>query len=608
MPPAAASPGPTGSSARSTGSRWRSEPACSARSPRTAPIWRCATPRPAAGRSRRRPACARCTPSRCCIAPPASAEMVNLVIVSHSSRLAEGVAELAAEMGGGEVAIEPAGGLDDGAIGTDAERVRAAVERVRSPDGVLVLMDLGSALMSAEIALEMLEDGGGPVTLSPAPLVEGAVAAAARSRAGAALAEVAAEARAALAMKASQLDEDAEQAPPAPTAAAGGDAPSARLRVGNRLGLHVRPAGRIIALVSGHDADVELRNPARGTGPADGRSLTGLALLRAAQGDELEVAASGPAARALLAALAELAEADFGDAADGDPTPAAGGEVAAAVTDVAPGGTLRGVTAVRGLAIGPARWSRPPALDLEALEAGTPAQEAGRLEAALGAAREQLAETAARLPRAEAEIFVAQALLLDDAGIVDPARAAIAAGEPAAIAFQRAAESVAEAFESLDDAYLKARAVDVRDVAHRVLAALAGAPPAAAPAAPGIVVADLLTPGAVAHLDPEIAWGIAAARGGTLDHAAIVAGALGIPYIAGLGPALLSVAEGATLAVDGEAGVVEVEPDAAAARAFTGRREVAAAVRARALARAAEPVVLRDGRRVEVFANIANAA
>ena len=85
--------------------------------------------------------------------------MVNLVIVSHSARLAEGVAELAAEMGGGEVAIEPAGGLDDGAIGTDAERVRAAIERVRSPDGVLVLMDLGSALMSAEIALEMIEDG-----------------------------------------------------------------------------------------------------------------------------------------------------------------------------------------------------------------------------------------------------------------------------------------------------------------------------------------------------------------------------------------------------------------------------------------------------------------
>ena len=108
---------------------------------------------------------------------------VNLVIVSHSAQLAEGTAELARQMGGDDVAVEPAGGMDDGSIGTDAERVRAAIERVRSADGVLVLMDLGSALMSAEIALEMLEDGG-PVALSAAPLVEGAVAAAARARGG----------------------------------------------------------------------------------------------------------------------------------------------------------------------------------------------------------------------------------------------------------------------------------------------------------------------------------------------------------------------------------------------------------------------------------------
>ena len=141
--------------------------------------------------------------------------MVSLVIVSHSAELAAGVAELAREMGGEEVAVEPAGGMEDGAIGTDAERVRAAVERVRSPDGVLVLMDLGSALMSAEMAVEMAEPDGGPIVLSAAPLVEGAVAAAARARGGAALDEVAAEARGALAMKTSQLGEDEPQ-PAAP--------------------------------------------------------------------------------------------------------------------------------------------------------------------------------------------------------------------------------------------------------------------------------------------------------------------------------------------------------------------------------------------------------
>ena len=72
--------------------------------------------------------------------------------------LAEGVVALAREMGGEELALEAAGGMDEpGALGTDAERVRAAIERAMSDDGVLVLMDLGSALMSAEMAIEMLE-------------------------------------------------------------------------------------------------------------------------------------------------------------------------------------------------------------------------------------------------------------------------------------------------------------------------------------------------------------------------------------------------------------------------------------------------------------------
>ena len=581
--------------------------------------------------------------------------MVNLVIVSHSAQLADGTVELARQMGGDEVLVEPAGGLDDGAIGTDAERVRAAIERVRSPAGVLVLMDLGSALMSAEIALELLEEGGGPVALSAAPLVEGAVAAAARARGGAALAEVASEARGALVMKTSQLEEDDAGEAPAPSAS--GEALVERLPVGNRLGLHVRPAGRIIALVAEHDATVELRNATRGAGPTDGRSLTGLALLRAVQGDELEVSARGPGASALLAAVRALADDNFGDPPDAATTPAeagaalttatrrvgpvgpgdaptapatrggapvAPGEARAgervAPTDgaapsgpspaaaaLAPGAVLAGVTAVRGLALGPARWSKLPSFDLDAVVAGAPDDETRRLSAALDAARAQITATAARLPPGEAEIFAAQTLLLDDAALLDPARAAVAGGEPAARAIKQAADDVATAFDGMEDPYLRARAIDIRDVAGRVLGQLLGAEARVA-TEPGIVVADELTPGAVADLDPSTVWGIATARGGTLDHAAIVAGALGIPLIVGLGPPLLSVAEGAMLALDGDAGAVTIEPDTTTSAALEQRREAAAAARAEALAAANEPVVLADGRRIEVFANIGNAS
>ncbi len=136
--------------------------------------------------------------------------MVGLVIVSHSATLARGVVELARQMGA-EVPIEAAGGMaePEGEIGTDVGLVQAAIGRAASDDGVLVLMDLGSAVMSAEMAAEMVAMEGGPrVLLCDAPLVEGAVAAAARAGAGADLDEVAAEARAALGMKTAQLGAD----------------------------------------------------------------------------------------------------------------------------------------------------------------------------------------------------------------------------------------------------------------------------------------------------------------------------------------------------------------------------------------------------------------
>src|SRR4051812_35299345 len=164
-------------------------------------------------------------------------------------------------MGGEDVAVEAAGGMEDGAVGTDAERVRAAVERARSPDGVLILMDLGSALMSAEMAVEMSDPDGGEILLSEAPLVEGAVTAAASARGGATLEEVASEARGAIRMKTAQLGsaDDADQAAAVP-AAGNGDGEELRLRVENRLGLHARPAARFVAALGGLDARIDVWN------------------------------------------------------------------------------------------------------------------------------------------------------------------------------------------------------------------------------------------------------------------------------------------------------------------------------------------------------------
>ncbi len=114
--------------------------------------------------------------------------MVGIVVVSHSQRLAEGVVELA-HMMAPNAPIAAAGGLDDGSTGTSFEKVIRAIEEVSSPDGVVILMDLGSSVMTAEMAVEMLS--GCEMRLLDAPLVEGAVIAAMESRFGASLEAIA---------------------------------------------------------------------------------------------------------------------------------------------------------------------------------------------------------------------------------------------------------------------------------------------------------------------------------------------------------------------------------------------------------------------------------
>ena len=124
---------------------------------------------------------------------------VGLVIVSHSARLAEGVVELAGQMAHGEVRLIAAGGTDEGGLGTSLTKVRAAIEAADSSDGVLLLVDLGSAALVAEMALEELgAEQRQRIAISDAPLVEGAIAAAVEAWVGSPLATVAATARSAV--------------------------------------------------------------------------------------------------------------------------------------------------------------------------------------------------------------------------------------------------------------------------------------------------------------------------------------------------------------------------------------------------------------------------
>jgi multiphosphoryl transfer protein len=540
--------------------------------------------------------------------------MVGIVVVSHSAELARGVVELARQMGGEEVRVEEAGGMDDGSIGTDAARVQAAIERAMSDDGVLVLMDLGSALMSAEMAVELME-GDGRVVLSEAPLVEGAVAAAAAARGGSSLEEVRAEAGRAFAAKQAQLGVEDEGLSEPAAAEPEADA-RAEIPVVNEIGLHARPAALVVELAGRFDADLRLAKQG-GPGPVSARSLSSLMTLMARKGDRLVATASGPQAGEAVAALEDLAAEGFGEgvaasapvAAPAAPEPAT---VQAASPPPEAGDVLAGIAASAGIALGPARHLDQSLADVSSSTSQGADVEHRRLDEALAAARKAIErdrETVTERGAArEAEIFTAHIALLDDDALVARARALIDGGDSAEAAWHTAGEETAAQWRGLGDRLLAERAADVDDVGRRVLTALAGGDAGAVMQEAGIVVADELTPRDTAALDPELVEAVATARGTATAHAAILARALGIPAVVGLGRSVLAIGEGTPLLLDGQAGTVLVSPDDA--QAADARKRAAEAEERRRVARssAREPAVMGDGTPIEVFANLGAAS
>ncbi|HEY0259951.1 MAG TPA: dihydroxyacetone kinase phosphoryl donor subunit DhaM [Lacisediminihabitans sp.] len=244
--------------------------------------------------------------------------MIGIVVVSHSPALAQAAVDLSLEMvPGTRPAIAVAAGSGDGLIGTDAVRVAAAIDEVASPDGVLVVMDLGSAVMSAEMALDFRESEV-EVRLSAAPFVEGLLAAIVTAAGGASLAEVDREAVAALAPKRASLGTEQPASEPdhgesAPLAAAAGSELSEDLTIINADGLHARPASTLVSTISGFDAKVTIANRRLTTAPVAGNSLIGLLSLGAKPGDVLTVSASGPQAADVLAKVKELVTSAFGE-------------------------------------------------------------------------------------------------------------------------------------------------------------------------------------------------------------------------------------------------------------------------------------------------------
>ncbi|PUB31322.1 MULTISPECIES: phosphoenolpyruvate--protein phosphotransferase [Pseudomonas] len=389
------------------------------------------------------------------------------------------------------------------------------------------------------------------------------------------------------------------------------DWPSARIALANAHGLHARPAKILAQLAKSFDGDIRVRIVDGAVGAVSVKSLSKLLSLGARRGQVLEFVAEPTIADDALPALLAAVQEGLGE--EVEPLPVASAQAAAVVLEPtlsAPlaGSQIQAIAAAPGIAIGPAHIQVLQPFDYP-LRGESSAIERQRLHASLADVRGDIQGLIERSQaKAIREIFITHQEMLDDPELTDDVDTRLKQGESAEAAWMSVIEAAAKQQESLQDALLAERAADLRDIGRRVLAQLCGVETVQEPNEPYILVMDEVGPSDVARLDPARVAGILTARGGATAHSAIVARALGIPALVGAGPAVLLLAAGTPLLLDGQRGRLHVDADAATLQRASVERDTREQRLQAASAQRHQPALTRDGHAVEVFANIGESA
>jgi phosphoenolpyruvate-protein phosphotransferase len=366
-----------------------------------------------------------------------------------------------------------------------------------------------------------------------------------------------------------------------------------------RQGLHARPAALLARRAKSFDARISLAAHGR---IADARSVVAIMALGVRHGDQVILRAEGnEAAQALDAALAGLEEALRLELTHES---VAAHEPRISRSELREG-ELSGVCAVPGFAVG--RAARIERREIEVAEQGSgTTREREELDRARSNVRLRLERVRNTGGAARQEIISAHLEFLDDPTLNESAHELIAQGKSAGYAWRHAIRRSIAALESLHDSRLRERADDLLDVEAHVLLALAGeARPMHLPLPEqAVLLADDLLPSELTALDGRRLVAIALSGGGATSHVAILAAAMEIPMLIGLGGELRNIADGQTLIVDADGGTLFTSPsDEAMAK---GRSAVEARLAHGAALRLAAAKECRslDGTRVEIFANL----
>lgn len=397
------------------------------------------------------------------------------------------------------------------------------------------------------------------------------------------------------------------------TADSGVTVTSAPIIVPNPTGLHARPAAVLVNLAKKYKSNIRLK---RGDKEVSARSVVGLMGLEVNHGDTVQLIADGSDAEAAIAELSEALRSGLGEEGA---KPLASPASVASLTAAAPPPRPRsddpnlilGVAASPGVAVG--YTYRLQHQDIRVTEtAANPNQERRKLERAIEQAQAEIEALRAKVhgqaDAGKAAIFAAHLELLEDPELTDTTTNLIDKGKSAAFAWKQAYTTQAEQLSQLKNELLAARANDLRDVGGRVLRILTGTSVEGVSYPDNcILLAEDLTPSDTATMERGKVLGFCTVGGGATSHVSILARAMDIPAIAGAEARIMDLPDGTPAILDGSKGKLRLHPTLEEMERVRQKQTRLKTRRQTELASAHLPAQTRDGHRIEVVANIANA-
>ena len=270
-----------------------------------------------------------------------------------------------------------------------------------------------------------------------------------------------------------------------------------------------------------------------------------------------------------------------------------------------------GKSILNGIAIGTIRCLRRPAVQAAVSSTLTPEEERKRFEQARRQAQAQLKalydNAVSEVGEENAAIFDIHSMMLDDEDYLDAVRCIIdTQGATAEHAVHTTGENFAAAFAAMDDTYMQARAVDVRDISRRVVHILAGVQEEQQWDQPFILMADDLTPSQTVQLDKSLLLGFVTRHGSSNSHTAILARTMGIPALSGV--EIDESWDGQPAVLDGYNHCLYIDPTDDLLTSMEAKRRADAEQASLLQGLKKKPNITLDGHEIKVYANIGNAS